>query len=303
MLPTPLTAIYNALGFGLYESSSSLSSDSDEGERARRSVENAGLTLPEYCGAPPRRLVLPEDMSSEQLQSEELSLREALGFLTPRYGSLQEQKHIILRSNLSYGENQTFARLVLGYYEQFGSIPADKLPLAVSLMTDYHRRRYDEIISQIEDLLQEIEPIASRLEAIREEMRELGIEALLSESQQRVIDDASENELVNSLVSLLDVSAEEYSESILDLTYEELGEREAELTLLFSSLSENVRSILNEESNHDSVGRRSFSDGVRQSETLLADYLFQYEHAVRMQNLCEMMINRIRMRIQELRPY
>ena len=170
-------------------------------------------------------------------------------------------------------------------------------------MTDYHRRRYDEIISQIEDLLQEIEPIASRLEAIREEMRELGIEALLSESQQRVIDDASENELVNSLVSLLDVSAEEYSESILDLTYEELGEREAELTLLFSSLSENVRSILNEESNHDSVGRRSFSDGVRQSETLLADYLFQYEHAVRMQNLCEMMINRIRMRIQELRPY
>lgn len=58
--PTPLTAAYNALGFGMYESSDKLNSDSDEGERSRRDIENSGLALPEYCSSV-ERLTLPED--------------------------------------------------------------------------------------------------------------------------------------------------------------------------------------------------------------------------------------------------
>lgn len=48
LMSTQFTAMYNALGLGDLQGGAD--SDSDEGEKAKQQIEEAGLTLPNYCG-------------------------------------------------------------------------------------------------------------------------------------------------------------------------------------------------------------------------------------------------------------
>ncbi len=68
---TPIAMAFHALGLGIFLPASLLNSDSDEGQKARNQIKNAGLRLPPYCGDPVDERTLIE----QELQMSDAEIR------------------------------------------------------------------------------------------------------------------------------------------------------------------------------------------------------------------------------------
>ena len=96
--PTFTAAAYHALGLGIFASSANLSSDSEEGRKARDEVRNAGLKLPPYCGVP---IEDPEQVQIVQMPVLRDPRTSPTSVMTAEEISQLEQRSAELRTRLS----------------------------------------------------------------------------------------------------------------------------------------------------------------------------------------------------------